>query len=250
MAHFISEGLEIAYVDEGEGEPILLIHGFGSNLAVNWRSTGWIDTLLRDGRRVIAMDVRGHGGSAKPRDTALYRPALLAGDAGRLLDHLAIGRADVMGYSMGARIATFLALDRPELVRSLVIGGLGIALVEGLGGQEEIAAALEAPAGTPIESPVGRSYRRFGEATKSDLPALAACMRSMRENVTADALRHLAMPVLVAVGERDEVAGSAERLAALIPGAEVFAIPGRDHMQATGDKVYKQGVLAFLRARP
>jgi pimeloyl-ACP methyl ester carboxylesterase len=250
MAHFISEGLEIAYVDEGEGEPILLIHGFGSNLAVNWRSTGWIDTLLRDGRRVIAMDVRGHGGSAKPRDTALYRPALLAGDAGRLLDHLAIGRADVMGYSMGARIATFLALDRPELVRSLVIGGLGIALVEGLGGQEEIAAALEAPAGTPIESPVGRSYRRFGEATKSDLPALAACMRSMRENVTATALGHLAMPVLVAVGERDEVAGSPERLAALIPGAEVLAIPGRDHMQATGDKVYKQGVLAFLRARP
>ena len=125
MAHFISEGLEIAYVDEGEGEPILLIHGFGSNLAVNWRSTGWIDTLLRDGRRVIAMDVRGHGNSAKPRDTALYRPALLAGDAGRLLDHLAIGRADVMGYSMGARIAAFLALDRPELIRSLVIGGLG-----------------------------------------------------------------------------------------------------------------------------
>lgn len=250
MAHFISEGLEIAYVDEGEGGPILLIHGFGSNLAVNWRSTGWIDTLLRDGRRVIAMDVRGHGNSAKPRDTALYRPALLAGDAGRLLDHLAIGRADVMGYSMGARIATFLALDRPELVRSLVIGGLGIALVEGLGGQEEIAAALEAPAGTPIESPVGRSYRRFGEATKSDLPALAACMRSMRENVTAEALHRLAMPVLVAVGERDEVAGSPERLAALIPGADVLAIPGRDHMQATGDKAYKQGVLAFLRARP
>jgi pimeloyl-ACP methyl ester carboxylesterase len=72
----------------------------------------------------------------------------------------------------------------------------------------------------------------------------------MRENVTATALGHLAMPVLVAVGERDEVAGSPERLAALIPGAEVLAIPGRDHMQATGDKVYKQGVLAFLRARP
>jgi pimeloyl-ACP methyl ester carboxylesterase len=250
MAQFISDGLEIAYVDEGEGEPILLIHGFGSNLSVNWRSTGWIDTLKRDGRRVIAMDVRGHGNSAKPRDKALYRPALLAGDAGRLLDHLGIGRADVMGYSMGARIATFLALDRPELMRSLVIGGLGIALVEGLGGQEEIAAALDAPADAPIESAVGRSYRRFGEATGSDLKALAACMRSMRENVTADALRRLAMPVLVAVGERDEVAGSAERLAVLVPGAEVLIIPSRDHMQATGDKVYKQGVLAFLRERP
>lgn len=249
MPHFTSNGLDIAYVDEGEGEPILLIHGFGSNLSVNWRLTGWIDALKRDGRRVIAMDVRGHGDSAKPRDTALYRPALLAGDAGHLLEHLGIGRADVMGYSMGARIATFLALARPDLVRSLVIGGLGLALVEGLGGQEEIAAALEAPAGAPIESAVGRTYRRFGEATKSDLPALAACMRSMRENVPAAELARLAMPVLVAVGERDEVAGSAEALARLVPGAEVLAIPGRDHMQATGDKVFKQGVLAFLRSR-
>jgi len=249
MPSFLSDGLEIAYVDEGAGEPILLIHGFGSNLAVNWRSTGWIDTLLRDGRRVIAMDVRGHGGSAKPRETGLYRPALLAGDAGRLIDHLGLGRADVMGYSMGARIATFLALARPEAVRSLIIGGLGIALVEGLGGQEEIAAALEAPPGAEIASAIGRGYRRFGEATKSDLPALAACMRSMRENVSAADLARLAMPVLVAVGDRDEVAGSPERLAALIPGAAVLVIPGRDHMQATGDKAYKQGVLAFLKAR-
>lgn len=250
MPDFISDGLPIAYVDEGEGEPILLIHGFGSNLAVNWRSTGWIDALVRDGRRVIAMDVRGHGGSAKPRETALYRPQLLAGDAVRLIEHLGLGGADVMGYSMGARIATFLALARPQMVRSLIIGGLGFALVEGLGGQEEIAAALEAPPGAEIASAVGRGYRRFGEATKSDLPALAACMRSMRENVTAAELGRLAMPVLVAVGDRDEVAGSPERLAALIPGAEVLAIPGRDHMQATGDKAYKQGVLAFLKARP
>lgn len=250
MPHFTSDGLEIAYVDEGEGEPILLIHGFGSNLAVNWRSTGWIDALLRDGRRVVAMDVRGHGGSAKPQDTRLYRPALLAGDAGRLLDHLGIARADVMGYSMGARLATFLALDRPELLRALIIGGLGIALVKGLGGQEEIAAALEAPPGAEIASAVGRSYRRFGEATGSDLKALAACMRSMRENVTAADLSHLAMPVLVAVGSRDDVAGSPDELAALIPGAKVLPIPGRDHMQATGDKAYKQGVLAFLHERP
>ena len=250
MPHFTSDGLEIAYVDEGEGEPILLIHGFGSNLSVNWRSTSWIETLTRDGRRVIALDVRGHGNSAKPRETRLYRPALLAGDAGRLLDHLGIGRADVMGYSMGARIATFLALDRPDLVRALIIGGLGIAMVEGLGGQEEIAAALEAPAGAPIGSAVARSYRRFGEATGSDLKALAACMRSMRENLTAADVGRLTMPVLVAVGSRDEVAASPERLAALIPGAEVLTIPGRDHMQATGDKVYKQGVLAFLRQRP
>ncbi len=250
MPHFTSDGLDIAYIDEGEGEPILLIHGFGSNIRVNWRLTGWIDTLVRDGRRVVAVDVRGHGDSAKPHDPALYPPGLLARDAGNLLDHLGIGQADVMGYSMGGRIAAFLALAEPEKVRSLIIGGIGMALVEGMSSEDEIVAALEAPDGASITGEVGRTYRKFGEATGSDLLALAACMRSVRENIPAVELRRLNMPVLVAVGERDAVAGSPEALGALIPGAEVLIVPGRDHMLATGDKVYKQRVLEFLKERP
>ncbi len=144
MQHFSSDGVDIAYRDEGAGDPILLIHGFASNSAVNWRSTSWTDTLAKAGRRTIAMDVRGHGESAKLHEPAAYRLAVMAGDAANLIDHLKLGRADVMGYSMGGRIATVLALEHPGKVRSLIIGGMGTGMVEGIGGEDEIVAALEA----------------------------------------------------------------------------------------------------------
>src|SRR6516165_3350764 len=99
--------VEIAYLDEGEGDPIVLIHGFASNKEVNWVHPGWVSTLTRAGRRVIALDDRGHGGSTKFYDPADYHTDLMAGDAVTLLDHLGIATADIMGYSMGARIAAF-----------------------------------------------------------------------------------------------------------------------------------------------
>jgi pimeloyl-ACP methyl ester carboxylesterase len=250
IEHFQSDGVDIAWLDEGDGEPILLIHGFGSSIAVNWASTGWIETLARDGRRVVAFDNRGHGRSGKPHDPALYHPATMARDAANLLAHLGIGRADVMGYSMGARIGAFLALDRPEMVRSLVLGGLGMALVEGMGGQEEIVAALEAPSLDAVAGETGRIYRKFAEQTGSDLKALAACMRGARATIPAERLAAIGAPILVAVGTKDKVAGSGQRLAALIPGAEFLEIPGKEHLPATGDKAFKAGVLAFLESRP
>ena len=250
MQHFSSAGTDIAYAIDGDGDPVLLIHGFASNSRVNWASTGWIDTLNGAGYRTISMDVRGHGASAKPTDPGAYQLATLAGDAAALIDHLGLGRADVMGYSMGGRIGTMLALDHPQKVRSLVIGGMGLGLVEGIGGEDAIVEALEAESLDAVTSDVGRGYRKFAEMTRSDLPALAACMREQRELVPRERLAQLSMPVLVAVGTRDTVAGSASGLAALIPGAEVLDIPGRDHMLATGDKAFKAGVLAFLARRP
>jgi pimeloyl-ACP methyl ester carboxylesterase len=246
---FSSGGIEIAYFDEGEGDPILLIHGFGSNVAVNWRSTGWIDTLRRSGRRVVAFDNRGHGASGKTYDPEDYRPVRMAQDAANLMDRLEIGRADVMGYSMGGRIAVFLALERPERVRSVIVGGMGTALVEGMGGEERIAAALEAPSLDAVTDMTGRVYRKFAEQTGADLRALAACIRGSRERVPAGRLAELRVPVLVAVGTRDEVAGSAAGLVRLIPGAEALDIPNREHLPATGDRVFKAGVLAFLARR-
>lgn len=246
---FRSEGIDIAYIDEGEGEPILLIHGFASNLAVNWRSTGWIDALKRAGRRVVALDNRGHGGSGKLYDPDLYRPGLMARDAANLLAHLDIEMADVMGYSMGARIAAFLAVDRPEPVHSLILGGLGMALVEGMGGQERIGAALEAPSIDAVADDMGRTFRKFAEQTGADLKALAACIRGSRETIAPERLARIRAPTLIAVGTRDAVAGSAEGLARLIPGAEALDIPDREHLPATGDRVYKAGVLEFLAKR-
>lgn len=246
MPSFRSGEIDIAFRDIGEGPPILLIHGFASNMAVNWESTNWIATLTDAGRRIVMLDVRGHGASAKLYDPAVYRPAAMAEDPAALLDHLGIAAADVMGYSMGARIAAHLALARPDLVRSLVFGGMASGMVEGIGGEDEIVAALEAPTLEAAVGDAGRAYRKFAEQTRSDLRALAACMRAQRETLDAAALAAIAMPVLVAVGTRDAVAGSPARLAAMMPDARVLDIPGRDHLLATGDKAFKRGVLAFL----
>ncbi len=118
MKTFRHDDVEIAFLDEGEGEPIVLVHGFASNATVNWVQPGWVSFLKQAGRRVIALDNRGHGGSAKLYDPAAYHSARMADDVAALLDHLALARADVMGYSMGARIAAFLALEHPARVRS------------------------------------------------------------------------------------------------------------------------------------
>lgn len=250
MPHFNSDGIDIAYLDEGDGEPVLLIHGFASNARTNWVGPGWFDALTKAGRRAIAIDNRGHGDSEKIYDTAVYEAPMMADDAARLLAHLGIERADVVGYSMGARIAAFLALNHAARVRSVVFGGLGINMVRGVGNPEPIALALEAPDLAAVSDERARAFRRFAESTGGDLKALAACMRSARRRITAEEIAGLRVPVLVAVGGEDDIAGSGAELAALIPGARTLDIPGRDHMLAVGDRVFKEGVLAFLAERP
>ena len=174
----------------------------------------------------------------------------MAGDARRLLDHLGIERADVMGYSMGARITAFLTLAEPTRVRSAILGGLGHHLVEGAGLPLFIAEALEAPSLADLTNPMQRMFRNFAEQTKSDLVALAACIRGSRQTLTPAEIHHIFCPVLVAIGTSDDVAGDPHLLAAMMPDAQALEIPGRDHNLAVGDKVYKQGVLAFLKGRP
>jgi pimeloyl-ACP methyl ester carboxylesterase len=249
MPSFHHGEVEIAYLDEGRGEPIVLVHGFASTKEVNWVNPGWVRTLAGAGRRAIALDNRGHGASSKLYDPAAYHSATMAEDVLALLDHLKIERADVMGYSMGARIAAFLAVNHPKRVRSVALGGLGYKLVEGVGLLENIADALEARSLSDISDPTGRAFRSFAEQTKSDLKALAACIRGSRQTLPCGQLAGIRVPVLVAVGTNDDVAGSAQELAALIPGARAFDIPNRDHMLAVGDKVFKTGVLDFLNQR-
>jgi pimeloyl-ACP methyl ester carboxylesterase len=249
MASFKNGEVEIVYLDEGEGDPIVLVHGFASTKETNWVNPGWVTALTRTGRRVIALDNRGHGLSSKLYDPAAYHSAKMAGDVAMLLDHLRIESADVMGYSMGARIVGFLAVEQPARVRAAILGGLGIRLVEGVGLPESIADALEAPSLTDVSDPTGRMFRAFAEQTKSDLKALAACVRGSRQTLSRKQVASIAKPVLVAVGTKDQVAGSGPALAALIPGARSLDIPDRDHMMAVGDKAYKTGVLEFLNQR-
>ncbi len=250
MQTFDSDGVRIAFLDEGAGAPILLIHGFASSMRFNWIDPGWVGLLTRNGFRVIAFDNRGHGESQKLHDEAAYGAPLMAEDARRLLDHLGIEQADVMGYSMGARITAFLALAHPARVRSAMFGGLGGNMLRPMQGTDKIAQALEAASIDDVTDANARTFRAFADRTGSDRKALAACIRSAREPLTAEMVARLTCPVLVATGTEDVVGGSAEELAAVIPGAEALPIPRRDHMLAVGDRVYKEGVLDFLRRRP
>lgn len=240
--------VELAFLDEGAGEPIVLVHGFASAKEVNWVQPGWVATLKAAGRRVIAFDNRGHGQSSKLYDASDYHTAKMAGDVRALLDHLKIERADVMGYSMGARIVAFLALEHPERVRSMVLGGLGMHLIDGVGLPESIADALEAPSLADVTDPQGRLFRAFADQTKSDRRALAACIRGSRQVLTREQAASIQIPTLIAVGSKDPIAGSGDELASAMPRAMALVIPGRDHMLAVGDKVFKAGVLEFLEA--
>jgi pimeloyl-ACP methyl ester carboxylesterase len=250
MPSFARDDVEIAFLDEGEGEPVVLVHGFASTKEVNWVAPGWVATLARGGHRVIALDNRGHGASTKLYDPAAYHSAAMAEDVRALLDHLGLQWADVMGYSMGARNTALLALAHPDRVRSAILGGVGDRLVDRPGLSENIAEALEAPSLDDVTDPTGRQFRAFAEQTRSDLRALAACLRGSRQPLRRDDLARMAVPVLVAAGSKDTIAGSPQELAALMPGAQALTIPDRDHMLAVGDRAFKAGVLEFLKTRP
>ena len=250
MPSFHNGAVEIAFLDEGEGDPIVLVHGFASTKNVNWVYPAWVSELKKNGRRVIALDLRGHGESGKLYEPEQYSVEIMAGDVIALMDHLNIERADIMGYSLGSRITAVLARSRPTRLRSAIFGGIGIGLIEGGGPGENVAQALEAPSLDDVTDPVGRSFRAFADQTRSDRRALAACLRGSRRLMTQQEAAEITVPVLIAVGTKDEIAGSAEALGKIIPGSQVLNIPNRDHMRAVGDRVYKAGVLEFLSRRP
>lgn len=256
MQSFSSDGVKIAFIDLAptgdmpQHRTVMLVHGFASSHMTNWVNTQWTKTLTHAGYRVVALDNRGHGQSEKLYDPAAYSSDIMAEDVRRLMDHLDIPRAAVMGYSMGARISAHLALAHPRRLEALLLGGLGIHLVEGVGLPLGIADAMEAPSLDVLTDPMQRMFRAFAEQTKSDRGALAACIRGSRQTLSEAEVARIGCPALVAIGTKDDVAGDAHKLAAMFPAARALDIPNRDHNLAVGDKVYKQGVLEFLEQRP
>lgn len=251
MPKFKHDELEIDYLDEGEGAPIVLVHGFASSKEINWVGPGWVSTLKRAGRRVVALDNRGHGQSSKPHDPAAYTLPLMAGDTLALLDHLKIDRADYLGYSMGGRIGMLLSLQHPDRIRSASLGGIGSSIITGPGRSSHIVEALEVASADQIADPVARQFRLFAEQTKSDLAALAACMRGLRHQFSAEELAGCRVPMLIVRGaDDDDIAGPIDNIAQIIPGCEYIEIPGRNHMTAVGDRHFKEGVVDFLQRRP
>ncbi len=252
MPSFRSNRVEIAYCDEGRGRPVVLVHGFAANIDANWRASGWIDALIGAGRRVVALDCRGHGASGKPHEPEAYGGEAMPGDVMRLMDHLEIERADLMGYSMGGMISTLLLAHHADRFGAVVLAGIGGGAVSAAPiDRSEVADALAEPDADPdAESggqrgEVARAFRAFAESVGNDLQALAAVMRSQRARVGRAELADVQRPVLIVVGDKDDLVGDPAPLRDAIPGSELMIVPG-DHLTAVAAPLYKQSVLAFL----
>lgn len=243
---FDSDGVRIAYDDVGEGPPIVLVHGFASDRIGNWRRPGWYEALTGAGRRVIAVDCRGHGESGKPHDPGAYGHEVMAEDVVRLMDHLSVETADLMGYSMGGAVTMQLLAEHADRFEAVVVAGVGSHVVEGLPGREVIADALEADDVEDVETDLGRRFRLFAEEGDNDLLALAAVMRARDAPVGPGRLAEVSLPVLVVAGAADDLVDDPGNLAEMIPGAEAVTVPDRDHMTTVGDPRFVEAVLDFL----
>jgi pimeloyl-ACP methyl ester carboxylesterase len=248
MATFERGGVTIHYVVAGEGPAILLIHGFASNLHGNWRAPGILDALVAARRKVVALDCRGHGKSSKPHDPRSYAGNAIEEDAIALLDHLALGEVDLMGYSMGGWIAAALLLIHPKRFRSVILSGVGDEVLAGglpRARSEAIASALEGTGAGSSSGAAARAFRAFAEQQKNDLAALAALQRAARDRLDSERLGQVDKPVMILVGRADTLVGRGEKLAAAIPGARHVSVPG-DHLSAVLAPEFKRAVESFL----
>ncbi len=176
---FDSNGVKLHYIAEGQGTPVVLIHGFHSSIKMNWQAPGIISSLSKN-YQVIAIDMPGHGESDKPTVEAAYGTAMVE-DVINLLDHLKIKRAHIIGYSMGGMIAMKLIVLHQDRVLSGVIGGMGW-LREG----------------SVLQNFFGSMPARDGGTAPS------ACARSFGKLALTEAeLRGIKVPVKVVVGDRD-----------------------------------------------
>ena len=251
MPEFVKapDGVRIGYETVGSGPAVVLVHGFAASRIQNWKGPGWYETLTGAGYRVVAMDCRGHGDSDKPHDPSAYDHAIMAEDVAAVMEAANAMPAFLMGYSMGGFISMHVLMDHPDLVKKLVIGGVGGSyLGRAFGSREAIADALLIADKDKITDPISKSFREFAEQSGKDREALAACMRANRRPFTAAELKQSKRPVLVVCGENDDLTGPPGPLADAFADGRAVVVPKRDHMTTVGDKVYKEAVLEFFRS--
>lgn len=242
---FDSDGVRLHYEVHGpeRGSPLVAVHGFASDYRLNWVGTRWQESLTSAGFRVFGLDCRGHGHSDKPREVAAYAVETMAADVIRLMEHAGLDFASYLGYSMGARIGLQVVVDHPGRVSRAVLGGLGSA--GAIAGSEAIAQAFLR--GEPTDDPSAQTFYRFASARPTnDLKALAACIRGLKPDLDPTRLSAIATPILVVVGDRDELARDTPELVELIPSSHLVTIPERDHLSTVPAREFKRAAIEFL----
>lgn len=221
--------------------PVLLVHGFASSYERNWREPGWVDLLEEEGRKVIGVDLLGHGEAQKPTDPAAYESleqwvvAALPED----------GPVDAVGFSLGGQLLLRVAARSPERFRRIVVGGVGENLFA-TGDPEPAARAIENGQPGENDHQAAGAFARFALAPGNDPAALAACLRRPHTPVTEEELAGARVPILIVLGDRDFV-GSADRLISALPDARLVTLSGADHFGTPKDFRFVDAALEFLR---
>jgi pimeloyl-ACP methyl ester carboxylesterase len=246
-----SDGITLSYTSWGDGRLVVLHHGFIADSRTNWVLPGIVDALVAAGRRVVAIDARGHGESEKPHDPAHYGEARMADDVIALADLLDEPAGyDLVGYSMGA-IVSLIVATRDSRVRGVVAAGVGSAVVE-LGGVDTRAIGRAAMAEALLAddpatmSPAAAGFRAFADAVGGDRVALAAQATAL--HAAPIPLRTITVPALVLAGRDDHLATRPEVLADAIPGAVLRVVPG-DHLGAVREPDFLAALTGFLAER-
>jgi pimeloyl-ACP methyl ester carboxylesterase len=257
MPYFNNNGVRIYYEIEGEGPPVVVIHGFSGSLVDSWKDTNLIESL-EDNYQLILLDCRGHGKSDKPHEVSAYGHKMVD-DMIKLIDHLSIEKANLFGYSMGASIIYHLLLTKPEIVISAILGGFVLNLNEkeilkGIENTKYIVDGLRAESVDQIKKPIARAFRRVAESRDNDLLALAAVqaghLKDYSDMMTPaqirSSLKSINVPVMTVVGSSEILLGDKTLVAQLVPNACHFQIQGKDHLTATSDPKFHMILKAFL----
>lgn len=259
---FDSDGVQLYYTDEGSGVPIILVHGFGVHSDLNWRRPGCVGKLRQRGYRVITVDVRGHGRSAKPHTPEAYGTAL-SDDVVRLMDHLGIAKAHLAGYSMGGFITLKTIQRHPDRLLSGIICAAGWSTLdtEILALFEEIVKAMdERKVFDPITHWLDPKKRapaiqcavvNFFMNKTNDVNAIVNVFRTFEAlSVDESALRVNTVPALTLVGTRDGIKDVSDKLTGLMANHELVTIPGGDHLTTILHPKFMKSMLDFLDAHP
>ncbi len=237
------DGTKLAYREVGEGRPVVLIHGYFSTATVNWIKYEHAAALADRGFRVVMPDLRAHGDSAKPHDTAAYYPDVLADDGDALIEHLALVDYDLGGYSLGARTVVRM-LVRGATPRRAIIAGMGLDGILRPGDRVEHFRRILTNLGTFERGSPEFMAEAFLGTVGGDPVALLGILDSFVDTTAAD-LAAITIPTAVMLGTQDDDNGSGAALADTLPDGSFVSIPGT-HMGAVTRPELGAGIGAFL----